>query len=475
MIVPTRFVLTGLLAFVATAAQPPSVGSSQLGTNYCSPAVANSTGAPGVMSASGSTDVAANTLNLTASDLPANRFGYFLTSTQQGDKPMFKGSKGTLCLSPPIGRFAAQVQNSGAAGQISIPVDLTAIPMLGAVAPGDTYNFQCWYRDAGGTSNFTDGLAIQFDGPATNVPQSDDFNHPNVDANLWTYVDPTQSGCISLVDTGTSDAALRFDLPAGVDLLAFDVLDAPQLVQDVPNADFAVEAKFLTLPSVAFNEQGIIVKNDNANWMRFDFYSTGTTLRVYSATVEGGVPTDQFDMIIAALGTELYLRVSRTGNSWLQEYSFDGVVWTPAASYDHVIDVTQVGLFAANSGDPDATAFGVNVDYFYNTLDSLAGEDAGAVVDSDGPLQYNVSTSADDSSITVSWKTDEPSSSVVAYGASEGVYDLGSESNVALTTEHSVTFDGLDAGTTYHLQLTNTDGSANATMSADISVMTTAP
>ena len=31
-----------------------------------------------------------------------------------------------------------------------------------AVQPGDTYNFQCWYRDIGNTNNFTDGVSILF-------------------------------------------------------------------------------------------------------------------------------------------------------------------------------------------------------------------------------------------------------------------------------------------------------------------------
>ena len=33
-----------------------------------------------------------------------------------------------------------------------------------AVLPGDTWHFQCWYRDAnpGVTSNFSDGLSITF-------------------------------------------------------------------------------------------------------------------------------------------------------------------------------------------------------------------------------------------------------------------------------------------------------------------------
>jgi hypothetical protein len=50
----------------------------------------------------------------------------------------------------------------------SVTLDLTAFPQPGGthgVMPGETWNFQCWYRDAnpGPTSNFTDGISITFD------------------------------------------------------------------------------------------------------------------------------------------------------------------------------------------------------------------------------------------------------------------------------------------------------------------------
>ncbi len=60
-----------------------------------------------------------------------------------------------------------QVQNSGAAGEITIQVDLTQLPTPSGphvVLAGETWNFQAWFRDAnpGATSNFTDGLSILF-------------------------------------------------------------------------------------------------------------------------------------------------------------------------------------------------------------------------------------------------------------------------------------------------------------------------
>jgi hypothetical protein len=145
-------------------------GGGQIGTNYCTPGVPNSTGASGEMSASGSASVGNNDLVLEASSLPNNAFGFFLTSMTQGSVPQPGGSQGVLCLGGSIGRYVGpgQVQNTGLTGGFSLAVDLTQHPTpigLVSVAAGEVWNFQGWHRDAVGgvaTSNFTDGYEITF-------------------------------------------------------------------------------------------------------------------------------------------------------------------------------------------------------------------------------------------------------------------------------------------------------------------------
>jgi len=147
----------------------PANGNSvpDIGANYCGPAVANSSGNPGVMSAVGSRVATDNDLTLVASSLSANSAGYFIGSMMQGFVPNPGGSAGNICISGSAARFAVQVQNSGMNGSFSIRVDLTSIPTnpAHAVMAGETWNFQAWFRDAVGgqaTSNFTDGLSIVF-------------------------------------------------------------------------------------------------------------------------------------------------------------------------------------------------------------------------------------------------------------------------------------------------------------------------
>ncbi|MCP3915293.1 MAG: arylsulfotransferase (ASST) [bacterium] len=135
-----------------------------VGIRYCGPAADNSTGFPALIAATG-TAVAGEPLTLWASQLPPNQFGYFLASMQQG---LFSppGSDGTICLSGNIGRFSdpSQVANSGTAGVISLTVDTNDIPVNPPVAvqAGQTWYFQAWYRDAGNTNNFSEGISVTF-------------------------------------------------------------------------------------------------------------------------------------------------------------------------------------------------------------------------------------------------------------------------------------------------------------------------
>lgn len=161
---------------VATNVLRPHINAFQirevtggLGANYCA-ANTNSTGATASMSATGSAMASANNLTLTASGLPANAFGFFLTSATQGLILNPGGSAGNLCLGGSIGRYVGpgQIQNSGAAGAIGLAVNLAQHPTpqgFVVVQAGQTWNFTAWYRDVVGgsaTSNFADGLSIAF-------------------------------------------------------------------------------------------------------------------------------------------------------------------------------------------------------------------------------------------------------------------------------------------------------------------------
>jgi hypothetical protein len=138
-----------------------------LGTQYCA-AAPNSTGNPGVLVAVGSPRVVDNMLQLDASDLPLNSFGYIIASQSSGQTFPAGNSSGRICIAGPnLARLGSTIQNSGLTGTFSASINLTSIPTNppSSVAAGDTWNFQAWHRDTtfvGVTSNFTNAVSISF-------------------------------------------------------------------------------------------------------------------------------------------------------------------------------------------------------------------------------------------------------------------------------------------------------------------------
>ncbi len=143
---------------------------ASIGTVYCSPAVANSTGFHATLEAQGAPGSAAQgNAVLSSTGLPPHSFGMFLASRSQGSVASPGGSQGHLCLGGSIGRFndPSQVVGSGPSGRFQLCLDLTQLPQpmgTASVQSGETWNFQAWYRDANPTptSNFTSAISVTF-------------------------------------------------------------------------------------------------------------------------------------------------------------------------------------------------------------------------------------------------------------------------------------------------------------------------
>jgi hypothetical protein len=145
-------------ALVGTFTCPPA-------TNYCQ-ANANSTGLTAAIGMTGSTRIQDASFGLSAGNMPSGQFAYFIASRAQDFVQNPAGSQGNLCVGGSIARFNAQVGQITAGGTFGIAVDLDNIPLSPAVAvePGETWHFQCWFRDfnPGSTSNFSNGLSVLF-------------------------------------------------------------------------------------------------------------------------------------------------------------------------------------------------------------------------------------------------------------------------------------------------------------------------
>jgi len=109
----------------------------------------------------GSTDVSLNDFTITASSLPQNKTGLFFYGQNQTAQVPF--GNGFRCIGNPIFRLPATTSN--VFGDIQWELDMHALPSGGQIAYGQTWNFQCWYRDpaAGGANyNSSNGLSVYF-------------------------------------------------------------------------------------------------------------------------------------------------------------------------------------------------------------------------------------------------------------------------------------------------------------------------
>ena len=137
------------------------------GSVYCDPAVTNSTGTFGKISATGSVLASANQFGLLASDLPTGQFAYFIAGTESNLVMGPSGSNGNLCVGGTLVRFngSTQIGTANPFGIFSLDLDLTQFPAnpTATVQAGDRWYFQCWHREPGGQSNFTTATVVTFD------------------------------------------------------------------------------------------------------------------------------------------------------------------------------------------------------------------------------------------------------------------------------------------------------------------------
>ncbi len=199
---------------------------------------------------------------------------------------------------------------------------------------------------------------------------SDDFVGDTLDRSFWKPVDAVGDGAIE-----QSDGSLKLSVTEGEDHdLWADGNRSLRVVQRVPDGDFSLEAKFLSTPTRRFQNQGILIEQDDTNFTRFDIYSNGTSLFVFCATFQNGEPETHFNQQI---NTEdaYYLRASRTGDFFVYEYSNDGETWYEFGSAFNSLFVHQLGVYAGNASGENSPAFTAEVDHIFNTNSPITPED----------------------------------------------------------------------------------------------------
>ena len=294
---------------------------------------------------------------------------------------------------------------------------------------------------------------------------SDDFRNGVLDAQLWEVVDPHGDGTVELVGAETPDARLLLSVPAGTKHYAWSTNTTLRVMQPAADEDFEIEVKFESEPTENYQGQGLLVEQDESNYIRFDVYSNGSSLRVFSAKISNGSPSVEVNEAIASAAMT-FLRLGRTGDQWTARYH-DGANWVTATTFSHPLAVSSVGVFASNN-DPNP-AYTAVVDYFFNTGSPVRPEDTTLFWD----IQ-NVQVAAEETVATITWTTDERTTSAVAYGPTQA-YQNGSVYDSTFVTNHRIVLSDLDPSTLYHYAVTSIDSALESMSSIDLTFTTRGP
>jgi len=361
---------------------------------------------------------------------------------------------GAVAWGPTAAVDAGRIAGESLAASHSLTID--------NLSCGATYHLRVSSADASGNVSESDDIAFATlpcpTGGAGIV--SDEFSGPALDSSLWTLVDPV--GDIGLALTGTQ---LEIALPGGVSHdLWTGRLRAPRLLQAARDEDFEIEIKYDTPLSARFQMQGIVVEQDDANLLRFEIYHDGAAEHAFAAAFTNGAGMSMGNVVVA-IGSPMFLRLSRVGNLWTFRYSTDGSTWATAFAFSHAMRVARVGPYVGNQASPESATPGHTawIDHFRNV--------AAPAPDTTPPIISAIHATVAGSEATVTWTTNEPATGLVAYGTTTG-YEAGSVSRASLATSHSLSVGGLACGTVYHLRIASADQAGNLARSADIAVET---
>jgi LmbE family N-acetylglucosaminyl deacetylase/regulation of enolase protein 1 (concanavalin A-like superfamily) len=304
----------------------------------------------------------------------------------------------------------------------------------------------------------TCAVALAAAGPAgaqgAGTIQADDFNGTSLNAGVWTLANPLGDASVS-VSGGTADVSL----PGGsMHDVWGNTNTSSGLRQAVPDRDFEIEAKFTSVVSSGFQMQGLIVEQDANDLVRAEVHHDGAGTRLFVATMFNGNPEVRHYSTVPD-GGPVYIRVVRAGNTWRVRYSRDGSSWTTTDPFSLAIAVTRAGPLVGNSNGPSFTG---RVDSFREVLP-----------DTTAPAISGIASAPRTLDATVTWTTDEPATSEVAYGPTTA-YGSAKIGDDGLTTGHSVILHGLACGATYHFQVKSKDASNNTATSTDRTLTTAA-
>jgi|GEM_PF-4251957 len=160
------------------------------------------------------------------------------------------------------------------------------------------------------------------------------------------------------------------------------------------------------------------------------------------------------------------------------EYQVDGISgsWTACTASDGSFNSTaedySCTLAELEEGEHTVYIRAYDVNYSYTTSGAYASDTF--IVDVTDPILSLVSAAPSSTSATITWTTDEASSTRVEYGLTSIYGSLNSHTDTSpRVTSHTSTLSNLVSCTTYHYRATSFDAASNQGVSADATVTTT--
>ena len=360
----------------------------------------------------------------------------------------------TDLLGPPV-LEAVSNQTHGAAGTFGLILSPSAAPVVeprqGAVA--GAYSVALHF-DAPVSTGITASLSLQSGGSAVGSISSVDYDPTStiVTVNL-TGVANIQALNIHLTGVNPGNGAADISL----DVLWGDV-----------NGDYVVNS--LDLTSVQSNFTQTVSQNT----------------AVFDINGDGVVNSLDASLVSAAIGASLLPQVANAAVSAVTASSAT-ITWNtnePSSSQVEYGTTLTYGTSSTLSATPvtshSVTLTGLSSNTTYDFA-VLSANSAGTVASANfifmtpvaAPAISNVASSGvTATTATITWTTDQPSTSQVEYGTTGG-YGTSSGLISAAVTSHSITLTGLSTGTTYDYAAMSTN-SARTTTSANFSFSTAA-
>jgi hypothetical protein len=309
---------------------------------------------------------------------------------------------------------------------------------LSGLTPGTTYDFDAVSTNSpGGTST-----SANFTFTTVNVaPTISAVNSTGITASSATITWTTNEAASSQVNYGTtmsygSSSTLNSGLVTSHSVTITGLASGTAYDFDVVSANSSSQSTTSGNSSFTTTAVPPVISAVTAT-------AIGTTTATITWT------TDQNSSSVVNYGTTASYGSNASGGTSVTSHSVSLTGLAPGTTYDY--EVTS-----ANAGNGSATSSGFT--FATNPVP---------------PTITNVLTSGTTSvSTTITWTTDQASTSQVFYGPTSG-YGSSSTLNSSLVTTHAVTITGLTAGATYHFDVASTNTSTTLTgTSTDSSFVT---